>query len=386
MKFKRWSWGSLIVVATLSITGCSNASSAPMENACALRMATDRGDVGLGFPKIADRGASTGTVNTAVIFVDFDDEQATRTPEDTFALIEGASDTFEEVSYGKLKYGMKPLFQWLRMSNNAADYSYEEFDTHQDFVVEALKLADDNGYDFSQIDSFVIVTSPDGSRFPNGPAFAGYQNEGIELDGRRLNNGATSGSDLTAWGSMWLNHEISHSMSLVDDYSFEGETETQWHRFVGQFGYMGYSSLDSNAPGLFAFERWQLGWIDETQVMCMPPSGGVATLQNVETPGGLKLAMIPLSQTKAIAIESRRPIGIDKNLAKAGALVYVLDTTKLSGLGPVVVQSNTSGDSDPWLTQAPLSAGESLSVEGYDIVVTSATDTSDTVVVTKRIE
>jgi hypothetical protein len=30
------------------------------------------------------------------------------------------------------------------------------------------------------------------------------------------------------------------------------------HRYVGQFSYMGYSSFESNAPSLLAYERWNL--------------------------------------------------------------------------------------------------------------------------------
>ena len=370
------------VALSLGVSGCSAPANPMPNNACALRVASERGDVGLGFPKIADRSPSTGTVNTAVIFVDFDDEEATRTPEEAFALVEGASASFSEVSYGKLNYNMKPMFTWLRMSKKAGDYSFKEFNTHQDFVVEALKLADENGYDFSGIESFVIITNPDGTRFPNGPAFSGQPGDGIELDGQRLNNGATSGSDLFGWGSLWLNHEISHSMSLVDLYSAEGETEADWHKYVGQFGYMGYSTLESYSPGLFAFERWQLDWIDESQVECLSTAGGTATIDNIETPGGIKLAMVPLSDTTAIAVESRRPLGMDSKLVKSGAVVYLLDTAKDSGYGPLIVQSNIPRKEDQWLTQAPLGPGESIEVEGYLVGVMSATDTADTVKIT----
>lgn len=381
----------MTMAGVLGLSGCSAPSSNSAEReiatdqyACALKMATSRGDVGLGFPKIADRTPSTGTVNTAVIFVDFDDEPSTKTPEEAFSIIEGAPATFSEVSYGTLNYVMKPMFTWLRMSKNASDYSYKDFYTHQDFVVEALKLADENGYDFSGIDNFVIVTNPDGTTFNNGPAFTGASNDGIVLDGTRLINGATSGADMVGWGSMWLNHEITHTMSLGDDYSFDGDTEAMWHRHVGQFGYMGYSSLDSNAPGLFAFERWQLGWLEDEQVSCLSPEGGTVTLENIEMPGGTKVAMLPLSDTQAIAVESRRPLGIDSKLEKSGALVYVLDTKKESGFGPIAVQSNTKQSNDQWLKQAPLAVGESITVGDYTVSVKSATDTSDTVSITKN--
>ena len=89
-----------------------------------------------------------------------------------------------------------------------------------------------------------------------------------------------------------------------------------------------------------------------------------------------------LTRTKAVVIESRRAIGIDKNIAKSGALVYVVDSSIQSGEGPVkVFPSDLSGD--PRYLKAPRALGESVTTEGVTIKVTKSDDSGDTVEITK---
>ena len=98
----------------------------------------------------------------------------------------------------------------------------------------------------------------------------------------------------------------------------------------------------------------------------------------VQTTGGTKAVVIPLSRTKAVVVESRRKIGVDKGLNKAGALVYLVDSSVRSGLGPVkVFPSNTA--TDPWYLNAPRALGESVTVEGVTIEVIESNENGDTV-------
>ena len=97
---------------------------------------------------------------------------------------------------------------------------------------------------------------------------------------------------------------------------------------------------------------------------------------------GVKAVIIPISRTKAVVIESRRAIGIDKNIAKSGALVYVVDSLIQSGQGPVkVFPSDLSGD--PRYLKAPRALGESVTTEGVTIKVTKSDDSGDTVEISK---
>ncbi len=92
--------------------------------------------------------------------------------------------------------------------------------------------------------------------------------------------------------------------------------------------------------------------------------------------------MVPISDSKVIVIESRRPIGYDSSLVKSGALVYTVDTSIYSGEGTLVVYPIL--ENDPYREQSPLANGESITVENVTITVTSSTAEGDTVQVTVK--
>ena len=170
-------------------------------------------------------------------------------------------------------------------------------------------------------------------------------------------------------------------MGLVDLYSFIKESSTNRYdgfRFTGEFSYMGFSSYESNSPSLLAFERWNLGWIDDSQIECMNGSQLTKLISPVQVSGGTKAVIIPISRTKAVVIESRRPLGIDKSISKSGALVYVVDSSIKSGLGPVRVFPSDVVN-DPRYLKAPREVGESVTVEGVTIKVTNSDFSGDTV-------
>jgi M6 family metalloprotease-like protein len=356
---------------------------------CQLPVADGRGDVAIGgWPRIADRMRTTGTINVQVIFVDFPDAKATMSTQEAFARISPASDTFKEMSYGKMNYNLIPNQKWYRMKSDSTSYAplNKSFESHRAYIAEALAMADPD-VDFSNSDAFVIIANPDAQGIgSSGPGFASVYGRGFTLDGKYIGNGATSSYDLNYWKSIWLNHEVTHTMGLVDFYAATpggGSDYWDWHRYVGQFSYMGYSSFESNAPGLTAYERWYLDWLDNSQIICSSAAETTQLISPVETTGGVKAVMIPLSKTKLIVIESRRPIGIDKNLKKSGALVYVIDSTKQSGMGPAQVYP-IDLKNDPLYLTAPRTQGESVSVEGYTITVTSSDNSGDTVTIKRN--
>ena len=314
--------------------------------------------------------------------VDFSDAPATLTPQEAFSKISGATATFDEVSYGKLNYTFVPNFKWYRMSKPAVDYAplSQSFDSHRAYIMEALTLADAET-DFAKVDNFIILANPNAKGLGNsGPSFSAIRGNGVTFDGKYLANGATSATDLLVWGSIWLNHEITHSMGMVDLYSFKEDADSAMKgtfRFTGEFSYMGLSAFTSASPSLLAWERWVLGWIEDDQITCMNSTTLTQTINAVESIGGIKAVVIPLGGTKAVVVESRRAIGLDKKMSKVGALVYVVDSSIQSGLGPVKVFPQNSSDQKYWL--APRSVGESITVEGVTITVTQVDQNSDTV-------
>lgn len=356
--------------------------------ACKLPVADGRGDVSIGgWPRIKERLQSTGDVIATVVMVDFSDAPATMTPAEAFARISPSADVFKEVSYGKFNYTFKPQLKWYRMSKKSSEYVTGgwTFISHRAYISEAAKLADLD-VDFSKTDSLIILANPDAQGMGySGPAFAAIRSSGITLDGKYISNGATSAYDLNNWKAIWLNHEVTHTLGLVDLYAFTQENSANRHdglRYTGEFSYMGFNSFESNSPSLFAYERWNLGWLDDSQIKCMSDSKTTQLITPVETIGGVKAVMVPISKTKAVVIESRRPLGIDSKLAKSGALVYVVDSTNQSGLGPIKVYPSDV-TSDPRYLQAPRAVGEKITIGGVTVTVTQSNESGDTVEVSK---
>jgi M6 family metalloprotease-like protein len=352
--------------------------------ACKLPVADGRGDVSIGgWPRITERSKTTGTVNATVIMVDFSDAPATMTPQAAFAKISGATATFSEVSYGQLNYAFNPQYKWYRMSKPSTQYAplTQSFLTHRAYIAEAAALADAE-VDFSSTDNIIILANPDARGLGMaGPAFAAIRGNGLTLDGKYISNGTTSAYDLNYWKSIWLNHEITHAMGLVDVYAATRENAANsydGHRYVGEFSYMGFSSFEGNAPGLFAFERWNLGWLEDSQIVCSSAKEISQLVTPVQSAGGIKAVIVPLSRTKALVVESRRAIGLDSKIAKTGALVYIVDSSVQSGYGPVKIYPS-SVSTDPRYLQAPRAVGESVTVEGITVSVTSASSAGDTV-------
>ena len=356
--------------------------------ACKLPVADGRGDVSIGgWPRIKERLQTTGDVIATVVMVDFSDAPATMTPAEAFARISPSADVFKEVSYGKFNYVFKPQLKWYRMSKKSSEYVTGgwTFNSQRAYISEAANLADLD-VDFSKTDSLIILANPDARGIGNsGPAFSAIRSNGLTLDGKYISNGATSAYDLNYWKSIWLNHEVTHTLGLVDLYAATQENSANRYdqfRFTGEFSYMGFSSYESNSPSLFAYERWNLGWLDDSQIKCMSESKTTQLITPVETIGGIKAVMVPISKTKAVVIESRRALGIDSKLAKSGALVYVVDSTNQSGLGPVQVYPSDV-TSDPRYLKAPRTVGEKITVEGITVTVTQSNESGDTVEISK---
>lgn len=339
--------------------------------------------VRLGWPRNPLRLKATGTVKTTVIMVDFPDAAATKTPAQAYAMISGATATFTEMSYGRMQYQFTPRLQWYRMSKASNQYTLNTFNGQRSYITEAVQLADAD-VDFSTTDSLVVLSNPDATGLGEaGPAFVSSPGYGVTADGNEMMNAATSGHDINTWGSIWLNHEVTHTLGLVDLYAAGETTLNGLLKFIGEFSYMGLNSFSNNAPGLTAWERWLLGWIDDSQMLCKNPlvdGEQNITLSALHISGGTKAVVIPLSATAVLVVESRRANGIDANIAKTGVLVYTVDAAIETGHGPI--QTYPINSSDPLFLQAPRAVGESVSVGGFTVQVTASDSATDTVRVT----
>lgn len=355
--------GALAATATIVVT-----SSDPLA-ACRLPASFS----GLGFPRNANRLKTIGDVRVAMVFVDFPDAVATRTPQNVFAIISPNAETYyRAISYGRMNLILDPSYVWRRMSKPSTAYGWNalSFDLHRTYIQEALDLA--ASLDLTPNDAFVIVSNPDAGALSNGPAFVASPGFGVTAGSKTFLNGSTSGRDLLGWGAYWLNHEMGHTMGLPDLYAYSGSA----HRFVGGFSLMGL--INGHSREFFGWERWLLGWLDDGQVFCAGPGTSEVVLTPVERASGTKIAVIPTGPNAAVVAESRRAEGYDTNGSLTpGVLVYVVDTSIPSGSGPLKVLPVYDADANK--NTAALLPGGSVTLGSVTVTFLSQDPSGDRV-------
>lgn len=369
-------------VASANVTNVTVACSAPPSGAgnvqnCKLTNPQPEFALALGFPRGSKRMKLAGTVRVTVLFVDFPDVAATQTPQQVFAQISPTSENYyAAVSYGAMTLVYQPEFRWLRMSKASNTYGFGSLTFFQQkaYMEEAIALAG-AGVDYSATDALLVVGTPNATALVNGPAFVANTGFAIVAGGREIYNGATSGADLPVWGGYWANHEFGHALGLPDLYA-----NTQpFHRLVGIFSMMG--DIAGPAREFTAFERWIIGWVNDTQVACVTATGeSVTTLSPIERAGGTKMAVVPLSTTTAVVAESRRPEGFDAGFT-GGVLVYFVDSSLSNSQGAMRVLP--INDTDVRKTSAILTPGGSITHLGATVRVLTSGASGDTVLITR---
>jgi hypothetical protein len=203
---------------------------------------------------------------------------------------------------------------------------------------------------------------------PNGPAFCATLGEGYNASGKKFENSATSGADFDYWQHLWANHELGHTMGLVDLYSYSGQG--------GEFPFTGEWSIMGNIKGrggeYFAWERWLLNWLDDFNVQCIDPGTNSITLTALEQlslggPEDLRMATIRVNKTAAVCAEYRSAIGHDTSIPQPGVLIYLVNTAISSGEGVIRVLGAPSSDTS-MLTATLNSVGKSIEFDS--VIVT----------------
>ena len=378
-----------------------------------------RGGLTVGFPRPA-WVPSVGKLRIAVLFVDFPDavaDYSTReeAEQDEYAFgrtnLVAIEEYLETASYGKLDVEFVPLHGWLRARHSLAAFFTDNPDLEflgdhvsEDISVEAVELALTE-MDFSEIDVVVTVLP---SAYFYGGLFAGA----VQISDKlipTLHIGLLLEPVINDTAGPWGftgTHELAHALGLTDLYPknyFDipsPPADMQWIGVdAGLMSLQGrYLAPRSATRGfgygqipyaMLAWSRWQLGWLEPTQIRCIVEPSATVTLSAIDQPGdGVAMLAVPVGETEVIVIESRRDrgydalqlTGYDRDVVNnGGVMVYTVD----SSLSELPIRFATD-DGDGILDQSPfLPVGTSITVKGYEITVVEDTGDTHTVRISK---
>ncbi len=337
-----------------------------------------------GFPRhtIAQK---TGTVKWALIPLDFSDlngEANFRSRVDEQMKL--TSEWFDTVSEGKYKVEWVVADKWVRLPGKTSDYEISQ-SVNLNNAANGPKLfkdamvAADPSFNFTGVQTVNFI-------LPKGQSFIQESSQGFPWD-EAVKNLVTNEGSVSSYsipGKMfdsdnrqywsYFAHEFGHAMAIPHVGS-----SREPNPFLG-LDIMG--NQDGESKELSGWLRFVAGWLDDEKVYCQE----LSTLKNTDvtliplsgTGNGVKMVVVPISETKAVVIESRRETKFSCMMSskRNGVLVYTYDATLMHGenfLKPVTpldraieYSSNCPvvGYPNPILYK-----GQKISVEGITIEV-----------------
>jgi M6 family metalloprotease-like protein len=314
-----------------SIEGCK------IEEASQNRaMYGDKNYTQTGFPFSASI-ANSGVVKWALIPVDFPDlpgEQDFRPRvDDQMSML---SEWFSSVSGGRFTVEWVVADGWVTLPGQSEEYAID-LSVNLDDAANGPKLfrdsmnAADPDFDFTGIQTvnFILPSGQtiigEGSQgFPWDEVVRGYSSEEGPIASYSI-AGQFFDDPKRAYWSYWA-HEFGHSIAIPHVGASRGSLPpfNPWDIMGGQ---------DGPSRELSGWLRFLSGWLSDDQIFCMDASKvdnlemTLVPLSNLEE--GPKFAVLPISATKALLIESRREtkFSCKAPTPRDGVLVYVYDAT-----------------------------------------------------------
>lgn len=347
-----------------------------------------RGFTGAGFPEWKTLTPSTGTVKWALLPIDFSDlpgEKNFRSRIDNQMRL--LSEWYFIVSEGKFKIEWVVADNWVRLPGVTADYviplsvNLNNAPNGPKFFKAAMDAADPS-FDFTNVQTVNFI-------LPQGQTFIGEGTQGFPWDQAvkdyvsnegRIASYSIPGQffDLpgkTYW-SYWA-HEFGHAIGIPHVGASRGDTPP-----FNPLDLMG--GQDGPSRELSGWLRFFARWLPDEKVYCKESKNltevelTLAPLSSEEP--GIKLAIIPVSSSKAVLIESRRvtKFSCTTPTLRNGILVYIYDATLGHGenfLIPVAPEGRALEDDScgelntrSGLTKDELlHEGEKVTVEGITI-------------------
>jgi M6 family metalloprotease-like protein len=319
---------------------------------CKLTYAT-AGQISLGFPKNLDRLPSSGIQRILLVTVDFPDSKFIGSVPnfiDSVIQPKKVSDFYKFVSYDKLNLefeSYQTAYTFSREIKSLKPYSSDEFLNIQKEVISVL----DKTIDLSKYSALATILTGDpekkifgdgGIAYPNPKGTWKVRNGFLDNVVTIIEGDYASGKS-EGWVSTWkvLVHEIGHLLGFIDLYNWRGATGGTADSYSGEtsgpFDIM--NDAYGWAPTHLAWHRWYMGWLEDSQVICVDKTSldNEFDISSLNSKDGLKAVFIRLSNSKILAIESRRANTYDLIEGYEGALVYLVNMNLATQKGAIKI-------------------------------------------------
>lgn len=358
--------------------------SEPVEQCKVQEASASRGMTGAGFPEWDSLTPKVGKVKWALIPIDFSDLPGEKIFRPRFdGQMKLLSEWYTSVSGGKFNVEWVILDKWATLPGKSTDYVIPRSVNVSNAangakLFKAAMTAADPFFDFTNIQTVNFV-------LPSGQTIIGESSQGFPWDQvvkeHYTNEGRISSysmpgqffdtPDRTYW-SYWA-HEFGHAIGLPHVGSSHEYGDMQAWDLMG--------SQDGPARELSGWLRFLAGWLAANQIYCRDASTvnnlNVSLVPLSSADKGLKLAVLPISRTKALVIESRRDtkFSCQASSARNGVLVYLYDATLghsqnfLIPLGGLERQEQSNSCGAPPGKDFLLRTGDRVVYEGITIEV-----------------
>ena len=315
-------------------------------------LGTRRANYSVGFP-LEGNTPTTGNIRVALIPIDFPDATGTQQQiPDAEAQILLFNEWVTSQSRSTLTVNWTVHEEWLRASKPSSDYgfSFEANDAAMTgSAAEHIAKVEAFGTEMVALaDPFIDFTDNQFVYFLFPKTITGIDPHIGNFD---LNVPSNEGPIAKMWGggaffyktldyyreahelwSVWV-HEIGHTWGLAGHapVAILG-TEQESGSYDTDLHLMG--TQDALHKVFSVWDQWLLGWLPENEVYCLPASQLDTTdveLVALERSGesGYRTAMVPLTESSILVVESHRSEGYGARAAPLGnaVVVYVVDTT-----------------------------------------------------------
>ena len=299
-------------------------------------------NVKMGFPLLQPYMKNIGTVKMLLVPIDFADYPGDEAKLTKFnEQVKTMADWYSMVSEGKLNLEWSVAKSWTRLSGSISDYAVPRsgaYPATANFWKKVLSEIDPK-FNFSgiQVVNFVM---PSGQKVvPEGVQSFPWESEMTQYVSQEgpLISFALPGTffeDYRRFMWVYYAHEFGHVLGFAHpgaQGTYDNPETSYWDDIL-MYDMMG--NQDGFSKGLYGWFRFLTAWLSDNQVLCTNLSDKmnfemtlVPSYSNLE---GYKLALIKVSPTKIVAIESRRYNSFDCSAEEIGdgVIAYSYDSTK----------------------------------------------------------